>query len=273
MVPIGGNGNLYLRGQVGEGEGIAGDLPPTFSGPNADTASTGARFDLVEAWYRTTFPVPDVKDQRLDLTIGKMGATGIFDANAVANSETTQFMANIFVNNLSVEFAGDENGCGPGVVLGYRLTSIDRKDLKVMGRVGLFEGSINGEGIFKRVFDRPFVIGEVDIKRSSYGFDGNYRIYAWVNQNDHANWEGTDNNLTNQGLGLSLDQRVSNDITLFARYGFQEADVSKFDQVFTLGGQIIGDRMEEEKRCHRGRLRSLKDQQQIRGRLTLRGRI
>lgn len=38
---------------------------------------------------------------------------------------------------------------------------------------------------------------------------------------------------------MSLDQRVSNDVALFARYGIRDGNVSKFDQAATVGGQII----------------------------------
>jgi hypothetical protein len=240
-IPVGPYGNVYLRGGIGEGEGIAGDLPPTFSGPNADLEFNEPKFTLAEAWYWTSFPIPDARDQRLELTIGKIDPTGIFDANAAANSETDQFIADIFVNNLAIEFAGDENGYGPGVALGYRFTSIYTKGLEVVGRVGMFEGDIEGEGTHKRVFDRPFVIGELDIKRSYYGLEGNYRFYGWVNQNKHTAWDDpADDDESNQGFGLSIDQRVSNDVTLFARYGIQDEDVSNFDQVVTVGGQIRG---------------------------------
>ncbi|MDO8444541.1 MAG: carbohydrate porin [Deltaproteobacteria bacterium] len=239
-IPVGPYGNVYLRGDIGEGEGIAGGLPPTFSGPNADLEFNEPKFTLAEAWYWTSFPIPDLRDQRLELTIGKIDPTGIFDANAVANSETNQFIADIFVNNLAIEFAGDENGYGPGVALGYRFTSIYTTGLEVIGRLGLFEGDIEGEGTFKRVFDRPFVIGELDIKTSYYGLGGNYRIYGWINQNSHTKWDGSDDDAANKGFGLSIDQRVSNDVTLFARYGLQDEDVSNFGQVITIGGQVIG---------------------------------
>lgn len=239
-IPVGPRGNVFLRGDIGEGEGIAGDLPPTFSGPNADLEFNEPRFTLAEAWYWTSFPIPDLRDQRLELTIGKMDPTGIFDANAIANSETDQFIANIFVNNLAIEFAGDENGFGPGVALGYRLTSIYQKGLEMVARVGVFEGDIEGEKTFKRVFDRPFVIGELDIKTSYYGLDGNYRFYGWTNQSKHAAWDGSNDDMANKGFGLSLDQRVSDDVALFARYGVQDGAVSKFDQVATVGGRIIG---------------------------------
>lgn len=237
IVPSGPHGNVYLRGDIGQGEGISPLLPPTFSGPNADLEFNEPKFNLVEAWYWTSFPYPDAKDRRVELTIGKMDPTAFFDANAVANSETSQFIADIFVNNLALEFGGDANSYGPGLSMGYRFTSIYNKGLKVAGRVGLFEG----DGDFKDVFDRPFLIAELDIWRPYYGLNGNYRLYGWTNQNKHTDLlDSSQDDISNQGLGLSIDQQLSNDITLFVRYGVQDKDVSKFDQVLTIGGQIIG---------------------------------
>ncbi|MBI3756260.1 MAG: carbohydrate porin [Deltaproteobacteria bacterium] len=237
ITPAGPYGNVYFRGAVGEGAGIAPLLPPTFSGPNADLGFNEPKFELVEAWYWTEFAIPDIRDKRLELTIGKMDPTALFDTNKVANSETNQFLANIFVNNLAIEFGGDGNGYGPGLSTAYRFTSVYEKGLKVVGRIGIFEGN----GDFKDVLDKPFLIAELDIWRPYYGLNGNYRIYGWVNKKDHTDLlDSSKDNLSNQGAGLSIDQQVSNDITLFARYGFQDKDVSKFDQIFTIGGQIIG---------------------------------
>jgi len=232
ITPVGPYGNVYFRGAVGEGEGIAPLLPPTFSGPNADLGFNEPKFKLVEAWYWTEFAIPDIRDKRLELTIGKIDPAGLFDANAVANSETSQFIADTFVNNLALEFGGNA-----GVSIGYRFTSIYDKGLKVVGRIGMFEG----DGDFKDVLDRPFIIAELDTWMPFYGLNGNYRIYGWVNNNKHTDLlDSSKDNLSNQGFGISLDQQVSNDITLFARYGMQDGDVSKFDKAFTAGGQLIG---------------------------------
>lgn len=236
--PAGPYGNVFFRGDIGQGDGIPQILPPTFSGPNADIEFNQPSFELVEAWYWTQFAVPDVRDKRLELTIGKMDPTAIFDANRVANSEISQFMANIFVNNLALEFGGDANGFGAGISTAYRFTSIYEKGLKVTGRVGLFEG----DGDFKDIMDRPFIIAELDIWRPYYGLDGNYRIYAWTNQRKHTDLsDPSRDGLSNQGFGLSIDQKVSNEAALFARYGMQDKKVSRFDQVVTIGVQVTGD--------------------------------
>lgn len=237
IAPAGPYGNVYFRGDIGQGKGIAPYLPPTFSGPNADLEFNEAKFELVEAWYWTEFPIPDIRDKRLELTLGKMDPTALFDTNKAANSETNQFLANIFVNNLALEFGGDANGYGAGLSMAYRFTSIYNKGLKVVGRIGMFEG----DGNFKDVLDNPFLIAELDIWRPYYGLNGNYRIYGWGNEKKHTDLlDSSKDNLSNKGIGMSIDQQISDDITLFARYGMQDEDVSKFGRVFTAGGQIIG---------------------------------
>ncbi|MBI5235448.1 MAG: carbohydrate porin [Deltaproteobacteria bacterium] len=237
VIPTGPYGNTYFRGDIGQGDGIGPFMPPTFSGPNADLEFNAPSFELAEAWYSTEFAIPDVKDRRLALIMGKMDPTALFDANAAANSETSQFMADIFVNNTAIEFGGDANGYGPGLSVGYRFTSIYDKGMRVAGRVGMFEG----DGDFRDVMDRPFLIAELDAQVPFYGLKGNWRVYGWVNNNRHTDLldPGRDN-LSNHGWGISLDQQVSSDITLFARYGVQDRDVSRFDRVFTAGAQLIG---------------------------------
>ncbi|HZX36243.1 MAG TPA: carbohydrate porin [Thermodesulfobacteriota bacterium] len=238
QAPIGRYGNVFIRGMVGQGGG-APIAPGTFSGPNADLEFDDSTFRIVEAWYWTEFDVPDILDRRLELTVGKMTSAAIFDANAVANNELAQFMADIFVNNLALETGGDENGYGPGIALGYRLTSIYNKGLNVKGSIGLFEG----DGDFDGVFDRPFAIAELDMWRPSYGLNGNYRIYAWTNNTKHTDLlNAADDELSNKGFGFSLDQQVSNDVTLFARAGFQDEDVSAFDSSFSAGAQVLGNK-------------------------------
>ncbi|MEK7313458.1 MAG: carbohydrate porin [Deltaproteobacteria bacterium] len=238
QAPIGRYGNVFIRGMVGQGNG-APIVPATFSGPNADLEFDDNTFKIVEAWYWTEFDVPDILDRRFELTVGKMTPAAIFDANAVANNELAQFMADIFVNNLAVETGGDGNGYGPGVAVGYRFTSIYNKGLNVKGSIGLFEG----DGDFVGVFDRPFAIAELDIWRPWYGLNGNYRFYAWLNNTKHVDLlTPADDELSNKGIGLSLDQQVSNDVTLFARAGFQDEDVSAFDSSFSAGAQMLGNK-------------------------------
>jgi len=236
-VPVGRYGLGFARALVGQGKGVVDVLPPLFSGPNADLEVDEDSVKLVELWYEAAFPYPTLQDRRLRFTLGKMDPTGFFDHNNAANDETQQFLADIFVNNLSIDFGGDENGYGLGSRLAWRFTSIYNKALTVEGQLGLFE--VGGD--FSDTFDGPFLIGELDVSRRYYGLMGNYRFYAWTNQGDHRNSKRlADDKADNWGGGLSLDQQISGDWTLFGRYGWQDPDVATFDHTVSVGGQLVG---------------------------------
>ncbi len=238
-VPIGPYGRAFTRALVGQGQGLSDVLPPVFSGPNADLEVDEDNVNLVEFWYEVRFPNPTVMDRRLSIALGKMDPTGSFDTNNVANDETQQFLADTFVNNLAIDWGGDENGYGLGTRVGWRFTSIYNQGFTVEGKVGLFAG----EGDLSTAFSGPFVIGELDVSRRSYGLARNYRLYAWTNQADHVAFDQPDSKQkASWGWGVSLDQQVSGDATLFARYGWQDPSVGRFDHVITLGGQLVGNR-------------------------------
>ena len=236
-LPVGPFGILFTRANVGQGEGVAKWLPNNFSGPNADLEFDDSRFQWVEAWFGTTFPWPSIKDQRFSTNVGKMDPTAFFDTNRLANAETDQFIADLFVNNLGIDWGGDDNGYGFGSRLAHRFTSINQKGLTVEGSLGYFDG----DGDFSDTFRDPFLIAELSVNRSYNGLEGNYHFYAWQNDQNHTEWKNYNGNgKRNRGFGFSIDQDISSNLAFFTRYGYQDPDVSKFDQVITMGGRIVG---------------------------------
>ncbi|MBI2058476.1 MAG: carbohydrate porin [Nitrospirae bacterium] len=237
LFPLGTYGLGLTRLLAGQGDGIAPHLPPTFSGPNADLEVNEDSFKLAEAWFGAELPYPSFRDKRVSFAVGKIDPAGFFDQNAVAGDETHSFLADLFVNNLSIDWGGDDNGYGLGTRFAYRFTSIFNKALSVEGQVGVFEG----DGDFARPFDHPFLIGELDVSRSYYGLKGNYRFYVWTNQTDHQDFaDVARTGRSNWGFGTSLDQQVMSGLALFLRYGRQDPRVGRSDQVVTVGGRLVG---------------------------------
>ena len=68
--------------------------------PNADfeAEAGGSELRVAEAWYEV--PLGATSSMR----VGKLDATGIYDGNDVANDQTTQFLADAFVNNAAIGF-------------------------------------------------------------------------------------------------------------------------------------------------------------------------
>ena len=193
-------------------EAIAGPGPDkvlgTLSRLNADVETLGLgglgvggqdqRLAIREAWlgYRM------FKD-RLDMYGGKLDPTNYFDRNAYANDETSQFLAASLVNNAMLKQPPN----GPGLVTRWDAG----RDLGF--GVGVF-GSREFEGA---MFDEPYVVGEIGY-HSARLLDGNYRLWARLGR--------LPDDLQRQtwGAGVSIDQRLTEQLGMFLRAGFSQAD-------------------------------------------------
>ena len=74
------------------------------------------------------------------------------------------------------------------------------------------------------IFNHGFGIAELGYKNKAGGLEGNYRIYAGM---DGALPDGEMKLVQKNALnfGVSLDQQVTDKLTLFARYGQRDKDV------------------------------------------------
>lgn len=147
---------------------------------------------LREAWLRT-----ELFSQRLALTAGRLDLTNFFDRNAAANDETTQFLSDALVNNPVLGLATNGSGFaaafdpknGLNLKLGFQQSNPEATNLS----------------------DSIFTLAEVGYLTTlpSLG-EGNYRAwYRATNAGDR----------TTTAWGLSLDQKVAPQVTLFGRYG------------------------------------------------------
>ncbi len=215
-------GTAFLLIEPGIGNGLQDDEIVSFWGVNDDAGDNESKLEVTEAWYEKTF-----LDYRLTFTIGKVDLTNYFDGSEVANDETTQFLATGFVNSIAIEF--------PDNTIGARLT------LSPMEHLDISIGWQDGDGDFEDIFDGSFVIGEVDIKPKLGDLQGNYRVYGWINGQDHEDFGDPINvDEDNLGVGVSLDQQVTNYLTLFTRIGYQDKDVNEFDIAWSGGLGLSG---------------------------------
>ena len=145
-----------------------------------------------EAWVRT-----ELFSQRLALSAGRLDLTNYFDRNAAANDETRQFLSDALVNNPVLGLSTN----GAGVALVY-----DPKR-SVNFKIGFQQSSTEATNLSSSIFSlaevgyiaRPFSLPE-----------GNYRVWGRMDNS-------TERNRT--AFGVSLDQKLTDAITLFARYG------------------------------------------------------
>lgn len=200
---IGGRAFLHL--EVGQGAGLEDDLT-LYSNVNYD-ADNDNNVRLTELWYEQAL----FKDKAA-LTFGRLDPTVYFDNNEVANDETTQFLGRIFRNSPVIEF--------PDNTVGIRLAYMPMDWLEL--GYGVFDANSDWE----KIGDNLFNIGQVHLKTNFFELPGNYRFYGWNNNVYHTKWQDTKKTKeAAYGFGLSLDQKATDIVTLFTRYGWQNPKV------------------------------------------------
>jgi high affinity Mn2+ porin len=198
-------GRAFLHLEAGQGAGLEDDLT-LYSNINRD-ADNDNNVRLTELWYEQAL----FKDKAA-FTFGKLDPTVYFDNNEVANDETTQFLGRIFRNSPTIEF--------PDNTAGMRLAYMPFEGLEL--GYGIFDGNSDWE----KIGDNLFNIGQIAFKTNFFNLPGNYRFLGWNNNVYHTKW--LDIEKTKEaayGFGLSFDQKVSDIVTLFTRYGWQDPEV------------------------------------------------
>ena len=246
-------GKLFAHFRMGQSDGLTRVLP-TFSGVNATgfhvqgaRPADDATVLLAQAWYQLDVPLPmggfkPQSRQTFTFNFGKMDPFLFFDQNAVADDETTRFLNTAFVHNPLLDAGGDVGvdafGFTPGLRFVYRNET--QRPLNWDASLGVFGAGRGAQ--FSNSFEKPFFIAQFGTVRKFFGgLTGNYRLYAWRNgQATPYTNEADTMTEVHTGWGLSVDQRVGDDTTLFARYGHQIKGKVRFDRAFTLGAELRG---------------------------------
>ncbi len=216
---LGEQGEAFMALETGDGTGLAEELD-AFWGFNAD-AGPSATVEITEAWYEHQF-----SEGLVTLTIGKLNLTNYFDVNEVANDETTQFLSDGFVNNITVEFVD-----GPAL----RLTASPSE---------LIDISIAAQSDgWDDLDEKNFLIAGANIKPKFGELQGNYRLYVWTNGSDHTDVnDATKTGERGTGYGISADQQILENLMLFARLGIRDDDLTEyaFDTAWSGGLALTG---------------------------------
>jgi hypothetical protein len=216
-------GLAFIHLEAGGGEGPDGDEVDLFSNVNRDAGDTSSNVQVTEAWYEHY-----LLDGGVVVTFGKLDSTGYLDSNAIANDETTQFLGAAFRNNTALEFPDDN---GPGVRIGLAPSEW----LEV--NMGFFDDNSDWEDMFKN----SFVFSQINIKPNLFEYEGNYRFYLWRDDSEHTELlDTTRDEKVNWGWGISLDQRLIEPVTIFARYGWADERVSNVEWAWSTGLQLSG---------------------------------
>lgn len=211
------NSRAFLHLEGGQGNGLEDDLT-LYSNVNRDVDDQ-QNVHLTELWYEQGL----FKDKAA-LTFGKLDPTAYFDVNEAANDETAQFLGRIFRNSPVIEF--------PDNTAGMRAAYMP-KDWVEFG-YGLFNGNTEH---WDKMFDNLFNMGQVHFKADFLNLAGNYRFYGWNSNVYHTKWlNEAKTKEAAYGFGLSFDQKVTDMITAFLRYGWQNPRVYNPNLTTSAGG-------------------------------------
>ena len=229
-------GEFVLRIHAGEGDGADRDLAPAgalFGDLNTlnDDNPGDDGVSLLEAFYTHTF-----FDEKLLISAGKTEPLVFLDDNAFANDEYAQFVGKPLVNNPVLD---TENEFGP-------LATVRIAPFETLAFALVFQSSSRPrleedqqKSTLDRVFDEPFLAGQLFWSPQIAGLKGNYRVNAWAQTYDHPRLSGAGTE-EGWGVGLSLDQGVHERVGLFARFGYQNRDVYEVPWLWSGGAQLLG---------------------------------
>ena len=240
-------GKIFGHFRFGQGTGIG--LRPTYTSSANTTAfevgSTPADDSfgiLAQAWYQLKIPLMDDgmkanAREHLHLTAGKIDPFVFFDQNAAADDESARFMNNAFVHNPLLDSGGDIRadayGFAPGAIVQY--VNERQKGAEWGLSLGVF-GSGPGAN-FTGSLAGPLVIAQAETAARFNYLPGNYRAYLWHNGRGNG-YDGIERK--HAGIGFSADQKLTDEVTLFGRYGHQLKGKVRFDRALTLGGELDG---------------------------------
>ncbi len=227
-------GQAFIHLETGDGAGVDDELK-LFSSVNRDADDSDNAVSVTEAWYEHQPGKGPFK-----VAFGKLDPTSVIDNNAYANDEGAQFLGSMFRNSAVVEFPDNGLGARASYDVG------EAADVALIALDGDADGEDAGDGMF--------VGGQLNIKPKLLGREGNYRLLAWSNGQNHARWSDTEKNKENSyGYGLSFDQELTDVLGAFVRYGWQNPKVvsntaddfdittaAGLEQAYSLGLQVKG---------------------------------
>lgn len=209
---LGDFGLAFLHLETGDGQGVEDELE-VFSNVNRDQDDSDNAVSVTEVWYEHY-----LFDKQLILTAGKIDPTVYVDQNEIANDETTQFLGRIFRNAATVDFVDNTAGIH-GL---FTPKEVPWLELEIQ--------VLDGDNDWEDIADHVFATGQVNLKPefSEFleGLTGNYRMYVWYKDTNYTKWADPDSQFEHKyGLGLNIDQQITDILTVFGRYGWCDPDV------------------------------------------------
>lgn len=175
--------------------------------------------------------------RRLTLTGGKFAVTDFLDDNTYSNDPRTQFMNWSIMYNGAWDYPADTRGYTVGVLAEL---SMRRWSLRVAN--AMMSTVANGPVLDTRVAENRGNVVEWESRYSPAGQPGVFRVLGFANTyhggtfreamlaNGTTNLAATRRNGTlKYGFGLNLEQAITHDVGVFARYGWADGKAEDFE--------------------------------------------
>lgn len=225
------SGRGYANIRAGEGQG-ADRVMVLYSKVDNNAA------DDKHLWFTQLFYEQYLFDNKAIFHVGKIDPTVFFDLNRLAGSDSTAFLGSIFNNNPVIEFPD------PNLAVRVGFTPIDSLEVTFMAQ--------NANPDWNEIDNNLFNMAQLVVKPQFFDKEGYYRFMAWYNNVEHLKWSNGATRGT-YGLALSFDQDITDVISLFTRYGWEDPkvynpnvtatgdNVLSLEQSWSAGFQLTGE--------------------------------
>lgn len=266
-------GEVYFDPEIAGGEGFGG-VTGIAGFPNGEiprVASSEPEGYVARLYYHQTFgfggetekvedaenQLPGVRDvSRLTVILGKFGAVDFFQQSAYANDPRAQFENWDLFTNAAWDYPADVRGYTEGAV-------IDFNQAHWALRYGAMAEPKNANGgtLDSRVLNALGQSLEFEQRWTIAEHPGAVRLMGYLNSShagkyrdaiDHSGPRGPDVTLTRAfrskyGLGLTVDQEVTQDLGIFSRLGWNDGHseswaFTEVDRSFSVGMSLKGNR-------------------------------
>lgn len=218
-------GSLVVEFETDKNKGIDKFIP-TYSLFNTNTGKNAA-FYIPGLYLEQKF----FKD-KFYMAAGKLDLSDWFDANEAADSGDTKFLSNSLVLSQTIPFPAK----GIGGMIKFQPDDL----IYFQSGAATAESTATKAGL-NRGFNSAFFINELGVSSKFGVLPGNYRFIFHLTHNnlDRINDDEAGIKNNDVGFGLSFDQAIAKNITIFTRYGFADQKVRDIEYFWSFGGRIM----------------------------------
>ena len=173
------------------------------------------------------------------ITLGKFSVVDVFDTNAYAHDPRHDFLNWALIDTGTFDYAADSWGYTPGL-------SVELYEGNWVFRQGLFDLSLQPNSTrYDPKFDQFQIVEEIERDYSLFGKAGKVRLTGWLSRGrmgsfadairlaqatgGPADIAAVRRYQSREGIGLDLEQPVSDDLGLFLRAGWADGFKEPFE--------------------------------------------